>query len=156
MRFSGGDGSFLELSVAGYEALGEYPKLDWDANWLESARHWLDEDPNWLVIAGHVSLAGREWRFKDPCLLTWDVAELAHWLEARSKGPSEDSEIDFMEPFVRFTWSQGALIFRSGPWTADEVEYLRFSPSSDELMAAALSLREDLRKYPPRKPWPEH
>ncbi len=136
MRFLGNHGSSLELSVVGYQ----FPELE-GVPW----------DSNWLVIAGRAELDGRQWKFRDSCLLTGEASDLADWLEARSKDTSEDSEIDFLEPYLYFRWSQGALLVRLGPWTSgDKVEYLRFSPSSDELMSAASSLREDLRKYPYR------
>ena len=143
MHLLGSDGSSLELSVVGYQ----FPELE-----------AVPYDLNWLVIAGRASLGGREWKFQEPCLLTYEAAALADWLEARSKDASNDGEIGFIEPNLCFKWSQGALQINLDleclpSWALhDKVEefYLRFSPSSDELASAASSLREDLLKYPVR------
>jgi hypothetical protein len=102
-------------------------------------------------------LAGREWRFGDPCLLTNEVSDLAGWFEVRSKdATSNDSEIGFIEPNLHFRWRQGALqvdfdlecLPSWAPTCSAEKFYLRFSPSPDELASAAWSLRADLLKYP--------
>jgi hypothetical protein len=45
MRLLANDGSFLELTVAGYQ----FPHLE-----------GVPYDSNWLIIAGHAALAGRE------------------------------------------------------------------------------------------------
>jgi hypothetical protein len=142
MRLLADDGTSLELSVVGYES----PRLAGDL------------DSNWLIIAGCAALDGREWKFRDPCLLTNEVSALADWFEARSKAPSDDGEIWFIEPNLYFKWSQGVLQvnldFESRPsWAPEdntEEFYLRFSPSPDELASAASSLRADLVKYPIR------
>jgi hypothetical protein len=143
MRLLASDGSFLELTVMGYQ----FPNLD-----------GVSYDSNWLVIAGHAALAGRAWRFREPCLLTDEVSGLADWFEARSKDASNDSEIGFIEPNLHFGWSQGALQVNldleclpswAPKYNAEEF-YLRFTPSMDELASAALSLRADLLKYPIR------
>jgi hypothetical protein len=141
MRFLANRGSSLELSIVGYE----FPELE-----------GVPYDSNWLVIAGDAELDGRAWKFREPCLLTDEASALADWLEARSKDARKDSEISFIEPNLYFKWGQGALqvdlaLECRPPWAPwDKVEEFCFSPSSDELMSAALSLREDLRKYPIR------
>jgi hypothetical protein len=143
MRFLANDGSFLELMAAGYQ----FPHLE-----------GVPYDSNWLIIAGRAALAGREWRFRDPCLLTNEVSRLADWFEARSKDASNDSEIGFIEPNLEFRWRQGALQVNLrleclpswAPKYSTEEFYLRFSASPDELASAASSLRADLLKYPTR------
>ncbi|MEH3077262.1 MAG: hypothetical protein PGN11_11375 [Quadrisphaera sp.] len=75
MVLEGEDGASVELSVVGYQ----FPDVvapdgdDWDANWL--------------VIAGHVRTCdGRTWTFRDPGLTTWEVAEVAAWLDRAAAG----------------------------------------------------------------------
>ena len=94
MRFVASDGSFLELSIVGYE----FPELE-----------RVPYDSNWLFIAGHAASACREWEFREPCLLTYEVAALAEWLEARSKDVSKGSDIQFIEPHLYFRWNHGVL-----------------------------------------------
>jgi hypothetical protein len=111
-------------------------------------------DSNWLVIAGHAALAGHEWEFRDPCLLTYEVSALAEWFEARCEDTSKDGEIDFMEPNLSFRWSQGILQINfeleclpSWARRDNTQEFcLRFSPSP----SVVLSLRADLAKFPIR------
>jgi hypothetical protein len=50
----------------------------------EGDRDW---DANWLQVAGAVVLAdGKTWSFEDPCLTTWEAAELGRWLNAVANG----------------------------------------------------------------------
>jgi hypothetical protein len=143
MRLFADHGTSLELTVVGYE----FPQLV-----------GVPYDSNWLIVAGHVALHGREWRFRDPCLLTNEVMALADWFEARSKSPNDDGEIGFIEPNLHFKWSQGVLQvnldLESRPsWAPEDNSaefYLRFSPFPDELASAASSLRADLLQYPIR------
>ncbi len=93
MRLLADDGTSLELNVVGYQ----FPQLV-----------GVPYDSNWLIIAGHVALGGREWKFRDPCLLTNEVLALAEWFEARSKA-SNDDEFGFIEPNLSFKWRQGVL-----------------------------------------------
>lgn len=143
MHLVGSDGISLVFGVVGYE----FPDLV-----------GVPYDSNWLIIAGRAEKDGIGWKFNHPCLLTNEVSSLADWLEARSQDPTKDSEISFIEPNLGFKWFGGALRvtlaveFRP-PWAPwDEVEgfYLQFSPTSEDLALAALSLRDDLRKFPIR------
>ena len=142
MRLLSGDGTSLELTVVGYQ----FPQLV-----------GVPYDSNWLIIAGHVTLDGREWKFRDPCLLTNELLALADWFQTRSKAPNDNSEIGFIEPNLSFDWRQGvlqiSLDLESRPsWARDDAEefHLRFSPTPDEFASAASSLRADLLKYPIR------
>ena len=61
-----------------------------------------DWDANWLIIDGRVSAAdGRSWRFSDPCLTTWEAAELSGWLRAVAAGVvapvALDQELDVLD-----------------------------------------------------------
>ena len=143
MRLLSDDGTSIELTVVGYQ-FQQFVGVPYDSNWL--------------IIAGRVTLAGREWKFRDPCLLTNEVLALADWFQARSRAPNDNGEIGFIEPNLRFKWRQGVLQvnldLESRPWSTSEDNteefYLRFSPTPDELASVASSLRADLLKYPMR------
>lgn len=69
----------MQLQVVGYQfpdlAAGTEP-LDPDS--------W---DSNWLVIDGSVrTVGGASWSFQGPVLTTWEVAQLAVWLEQVAAG----------------------------------------------------------------------
>ncbi|AEN12876.1 MULTISPECIES: hypothetical protein [unclassified Streptomyces] len=69
-------------------------------------------DDNWLVIAGSVTTPGGRWAFADPCLLTQEAREIAHWLRAVAAGrvavarPEDGEEsspgLEFLEPVLAF------------------------------------------------------
>ncbi len=75
----GDGGTALELRVVGYQ----FPDLEAGAD-PRDPDSW---DSNWLVIDGSVrTAAGTSWSFQDPALTTWEVAELAAWLEHVAAG----------------------------------------------------------------------
>lgn len=100
VRLTSTDGTVVELQPLRYQfpaAAGAGPQ-DWDANWL--------------VIRGDVHLPdGRRWHFQDPCLTTWEAAELAGWLRSVAAGeveahplpPDEDRLLAFTEPNLGFS-----------------------------------------------------
>jgi hypothetical protein len=71
-----------------------------------------DYDANWLIVRGEVVLAGGDsWSFEDPCLTTWDAADLGAWLRDVSAGeiapclPDDDASgqmLVFLEPNLGF------------------------------------------------------
>jgi hypothetical protein len=146
------DLSEFELRVSGYQ----FPNIEGD--------EW---DANWLIVEGRIApVDERAWEFRDPALLTWEVERLSNWLDALASGqPVEESE-DFLEPNLRFE-----VVGRSGdvitirvyfelesrpPWFfAREAGmndlWVDLLVDSDNLHAAASSLRSDLAKYPPRQ-----
>jgi hypothetical protein len=140
----------LELTFVGYQ----FPHLatvPWDSNWL-----------NVRVRARHPR---GDWTAQDPCLLTYDVAGLADWLEAVAAGREEDAEHGFMEPslffrsavdpdgnrFVRVYFELG-LRPTWAPFDGAPMEdlYLDFPAEPRQLTEAARSLREQLGRYPQR------
>ena len=145
------DLSEFELRVSGYQ----FPDMESD-----------EFDANWLVIESRVAPADeRAWEFRDPALLTWEVERLSNWLEALASGrPVEDGE-DFVEPNLRFEVvgsDEDTITIRvyfeleSRPsWFFADVAgmndlWVDLLVDSDDLRAAASSLRGDLAKYPPR------
>lgn len=108
-------GAEVELHVAGYErpdATVEGAEVDgggWDANWL--------------VISGAVRTGeGETWSFRDAGLTTWEVAELADWLERAARGdvaavtgPSDDGADQVDDDDAPWWWDSlhawGWLVF---------------------------------------------
>lgn len=72
-----------------------------------------DWDANWLQVAGTVVLVDRKtWPFEDPCMTTWEAAELGRWLNAVADGSVQPSPFGtgqdeqlrvFTEPVVAFS-----------------------------------------------------
>src|SRR6476469_4979347 len=87
MRLKGADGSEIELHLTCYqfpEIMNEY----WDANWL--------------MISLRVQAPQGSWHTIDPALLTWEVQELAGWLEALASNQTAIQPIEFTEPCLAF------------------------------------------------------
>ena len=58
-------------------------------------------DAAWLMVVGDVSNAGRHWRFRDPCLDSFEVRRLATWLhQVCTQQPP--APLGFTEPNLRF------------------------------------------------------
>lgn len=100
VRLTSTDGTLVELRPLRFQFPGPAGAAphDWDANWL--------------VIRGDVRLPDeRHWHFEDPCLTTWEAAELAGWLrsvaagdvEASSFPADEEHLLVFTEPNLGFS-----------------------------------------------------
>lgn len=118
-------------------------------------------DSNWLVIEGTAGHLGRQWRFCDPCLLTWEVEALAKYLEAVADGNAPVRPMDFLEPNLEFSMvgpSTLRVTFKleaEPPWFAsassdDEPFSLEFGVSQQQLREASASLRSQLTMFPAR------
>ncbi|TJZ76315.1 WapI family immunity protein [Chitiniphilus eburneus] len=60
----------------------------------------LDEwDGNWLCITGSIEAAEGAWKFRDPCLTTFELEELANWF---TNLESEKRPCFFTEPCIHF------------------------------------------------------
>jgi hypothetical protein len=146
MRLTSADGTNFNLTIAGYQ----YPHL--------AAEPY---DSNWLDISVEIDGAQGRWRSTDPALLTYEVAELADWLETIASGSSQPA-CTFFEPCLAFQ-----LIERSAnqaivaialdygfrpPWIAHHEGGLTitFTLSDADLRAAAADLRAQLERYPQR------
>jgi hypothetical protein len=149
MRLVGSEGS-LELTLVGYQ----YPQL-------ATAPY----DSNWLNVEVRVQHPRGSWTAQDPCLLTYDVAGLADWLEAVAVGRETDAEHGFMEPDLLFragTDSSGTRFVRVyfelelrpawAPFDGAPMEdlFLDVPAEPAQLSAAARSLRDQLARYPQR------
>ena len=141
-----GDISF-ELRIAGYQ----YP-----------SEATADYDCNWLMIEGNVKHPRGNWQFLDPSLLTYEVAELAGWLEEIPAKANRDSTCDFTEPNLSFEVLDDfkTRILRVSfaleslpPWAKrGEDACIEFPVNELDLIAAATALREQLSQYPQRGP----
>lgn len=154
MRLAGPEGSFFELNLAGYQypADVESPLPEMDLNWLE-------------VCIRARTPEGLEWQATDPCLLTWELEELARWLEMHSYDDKAFPFMDFTEPCLSLDVqhqgraSHSAILQvqlacelappdAAGKGSADVV--LRFAVSDDDLAAVALACRALCTRFPRR------
>jgi hypothetical protein len=147
MRLIGKDEE-LHLEVLGYQ----FPETE-DDEW----------DSEWLIIAGSVSCARGRWRFRDPCLCTFELQALATWLRDVPVGGPE-RELAFTEPNLRFEHlarSDGDVLLvafsqeSSPPWATEGERYgegypLSFPFSLNDFAAASTALQNMLLKWPVR------
>jgi len=149
MKLAGKDGQSLELRILGYQ----FPHLA-----------TMPYDSNWLIVAGNVTHARGSWQFTDPCLLTYEAAALASWMDRLAEADRFSSICDFMEPSLEFralvemdrpvlrvTFDYGAL----PSWAADERGaeeqiWIDFAIEELDLRLLAQQWRAELAKYPPR------
>jgi hypothetical protein len=87
MRLVGVNGDAVELTIVGYQ----FPEIR-DDPW----------DSNWVVIETTATVDGQSWTSRDPCLVTFEVEQLADWVEALGNERLVESELDFMEPNLAF------------------------------------------------------
>jgi hypothetical protein len=148
MNLIGKEGEELHLEVLGYQ----FPE-NTDDEW----------DSEWLIIAGDVSCARGGWKFRDPCLCTFELQALAAWLrDVRIGGP--EREIGFVEPNLRFEHIEGSagdfllVAFSqecSPPWATEGERYgegyaLSFPFSLNDFVVASAALENMLLKWPVR------
>jgi hypothetical protein len=152
MKLTSPDASFY-LTILGYQ----YPDAAGEPY-----------DANWLSIHVEASGPGGAWTGTDPCLLTYETARLADWLEAVASGKGADPAISFLEPVLLFrlvnigqgkalrvhfgnlinpSWRELSGLRTPG---ANPDLWLDFLLSETDLAGAALSLRQQLKRYPNR------
>ena len=119
-------------------------------------------DSNWLIVNGTVSARGEKWRFTDPCVTTFELADLADWLDELARDGDQPSGFEFTEPNLKFTytpWPQRAVqltfAHESAPPALSEVERrtgvtVEFPMSGSQAAALALEIRRALTDYPIR------
>ena len=149
MRLVSRDGQLLNLEILGYQ----FPLLQTEPF-----------DSNWLRVRGKVVHPRGFWTFEDPCLLTYEVAALADWLEKAGGDTPHRSDIGFTEPNLEFR-----LVYDSSvphlriyfelesrpPWAASKVAgqedlWVQFSLVELDLNDASQSLRKQLEAFPQR------
>ncbi len=94
MRLEGPDGSLVQLSVIGYE----FPALETE-----------EYDSNWLLVRIRVVHPRGQWNAVSPCLLTYELKDLADWFDSIARGQAVKTEADFLEPNLSFRLGSGGL-----------------------------------------------
>ena len=89
MRLADHSGNEFQLVILSYQ----HPDVHED--------RW---DSNWLLVSGTVAAAGQKWRFSEPCVTTFELADLADWLDELSADGRAPAQFDFTEPHVRFAY----------------------------------------------------
>jgi hypothetical protein len=147
---NGNDGITFKLEIVDYQ----FPDEEYE-----------EYDSNWLLVRVSASLPAGAWTVTDPCLLTYEVARLADWLDAVATGSEAANETGFVEPNL---WFQ---VVRPGtgesclrvyfelecrpPWAYRREAFgsdlfAEFALSDIDLHHAAESLRAQLSLYPQR------
>src|SRR5687768_4265364 len=80
-----GPDSRIELDIRGYQ--------------FQSAAHGPDSE--WLLVTGSVECPRGRWKFVDPCLTTFELANLAIWLRQLPHGLAKE-HLWFTEPNLHF------------------------------------------------------
>jgi hypothetical protein len=116
-------------------------------------------DSNWLIIDGSVRLAGRDWRFREPCLTNFEAYDLAAWLEDCVYKEPDKPYCSFTEPNLQFdlvdkrTIRVSFALESAPPWANQGDDWRKhgfnFSNGS-ELLKAAEDLRHQLQHFPVR------
>jgi hypothetical protein len=88
MRLEDDQGRTFELSIDAYQ----FP---------ESDEYW---DANWLVVCGRVTHPRGAWTFRDPCLTTFELEQLAKWFDGVADGNVDKAIGYFTEPNLHFEY----------------------------------------------------
>jgi hypothetical protein len=149
MQLVGPNGA-LELTFLGYQ----FPHLATE-----------EYDSNWLNIRVRVQHPQGRWSAQDACLLTYEAAALADWLDAVALSREQEAEHGFLEPNLLFqvrTEDPSTRVLRVyfelelrpnwAPYDGapEEDLFLDFPAEPAQLSAAAESLRAQLTRYPQR------
>ena len=138
--------SSFELKVLGYQFPSNATDID---------------DSNWLIIEGTGSHLGKQWNFRDPCLLTWEVSALAKYFESIATGCTASSDMSFIEPNLEFAVVTSSILrvtfsleaeppwFEKNPDQGDNF-FLEFEIKPQQLREASASLRHQLLSFPGR------
>jgi hypothetical protein len=149
MKLTTASGNSFELGIVGYE----HPDIT-EGVW----------ESNWLVMSGAVTLNGLSWRFVDPCVTTFELADLAGWLE-KLPHPTADGaheHCSFTEPNLEFSYAgapESVLRIRfahesAPPHLDEEARFagvvMELPLSEVDLRAAAGEIRNALIDFPIR------
>lgn len=150
MQLKGPAGDAFSLKVAGYQ----FPEITDDVY-----------DSNWLLVDVAVTVGGRTRQARQPCLDTYELADLIDWTEALSAGEETEPELYFCEPNLRFDLQERAgdrvrlrVFFdmenqpKKAPASASSMPHLYadLECTPEELRAWAEDLRAQLSQFPPR------
>ena len=118
-------------------------------------------ESNWLIVNGTVAAAGEKWVFTEPCVTTFELADLADWLDGLVTNGTEPSAFEFTEPNLKFTYVpspravQLTLAHESAPTSMSELERragvtVEFPLSVQQTESFAAEIRQALHEYPIR------
>ena len=118
-------------------------------------------DSDWLNIHVRVTHPRGAWSKTDPCLLTYELAQLVAWLNSIAEDSPAHAEEEFLEPELRFEWfGEDKNILRVyldyslrptwSPANEEEELFVEFAVTPEDLREAAASLRDDLQMFPVR------
>ena len=150
MQLYDANGYALKLTLVGYQ----FPEMTREPY-----------DSNWLIIETDITTPHRSWQASDPCLLTYEVEQLAQWLEQAANGTPDNRVCHFIEPCLQFElydheggerylrvvfdlelrpdWQIERTRQRDDTWIDLQVD-------RQKLLEAAQALREQLARYPQR------
>jgi hypothetical protein len=146
MRITSAAGDEFQLVIVRYQ----FPDVHED--------RW---ESNWLIVNGTVAAAGEKWVFTEPCVTTFELADLADWLDELVTNGTEPSAFEFTEPNLKFTYVpsrravQLTLAHESAPTSMSELERragvtVEFPLSGQQTETFAAEIRQALREYPIR------
>ena len=148
MRLAAHSGNEFQLVILSYQ----HPDVHED--------RW---DSNWLNVSGSVATAaGQRWTFSAPCVTTFELEELADWLDDLSADGRAPGQFEFTEPHVRFAyvpWPERTLqLTLSGDGAPPEISLqgggatvtLDFPLSEADASDLAGQIRNALADFPPR------
>jgi hypothetical protein len=149
MLFTNDEGSSFEMNIRGYQ----FPEVEDDKY-----------DSNWLIVKINVNHPKGHWVSQYPCLLTWEVEDLAEWLSEIAYGRPAKSVLNFIEPNLEFylendKYTQILRVYFEtefrpdwAPWDEGIMQdlWLDFPLVKLDLDAAVQSLHNQRLKYPPR------
>jgi hypothetical protein len=146
MRITSAAGDEFQLVIVRYQ----FPDVHED--------RW---ESNWLIVNGTVAAAGEKWVFTEPCVTTFELADLADWLDELVTNGTEPSAFEFTEPNLKFTYVpsrravQLTLAHESAPTSMSELERragvtVEFPLSVQQTESFAAEIRQALHEYPIR------
>ena len=146
MRITSAAGDEFQLVIVRYQ----FPDVHED--------RW---ESNWLIVNGTVAAAGEKWVFTEPCVTTFELADLADWLDELVTNGTEPSAFEFTEPNLKFTYVpsrravQLTLAHESAPASMSELERragvtVEFPLSGQQTESFAAEIRQALHEYPIR------
>ncbi len=123
-------------------------------------------DSNWLQVRVDVTTSQGLWSAIEPCLLTYEIEQLADWLDhVVVVDPNTNSMCSFTEPclcFERVVDQEGQICLRiyfelevRPPWAparqaSQEDIWIDFPLEVIDIPSATQSLRVQLQRYPQR------
>lgn len=151
MLLKGDDGAEFELALIE----DRFPEIQDDSG-----------DSGYLTLSFRVATTDESWEETAPCLNLYEVKNLADWLEALGRGEPEVSEVELLEPELRFSVARAGdsratirigfhLEGRPEEFALDapteEAEWVDIRTSREQILTAAGELRENIEAVSPAR-----